>query len=86
MDGTREMFSVCFIPSYSMFPFLLHVWMGEGAHIWVGCLIRCYQSILENPLWFDIFKAWFGLPVGPHPISSGELFVSRADPNKQKFS
>lgn len=75
------MCSVCFVPSYSIFPFLLHGWMGGGAHIWVGCWISCYQSILENPLWFDIFKAWPGLSVGPHTNSSGQLFVSIVEPN-----
>lgn len=53
---------------------------------WVGCVISCYQSSLETPLWFGISEDWPGLPIGNHPIAIGGLFVSIAIPDKQKFT
>lgn len=58
--------------------FFLYV-SGGRRHEWVGCVISCYQSNLETPLWFDIFADWPGLPVRNHPNPSGGLFVSIAD-------
>lgn len=59
---------------------------GEGWHRWVGCVISCYQSALETPLWFDIFEDWPDLPIGNHPNPRGGLIVSIANTNKQKYT
>lgn len=67
------------------FPFFLFS-MGERGvgYGGVGCVISCYQSTLETPLWLDIFEDRPGLPVRNHPNPRGGLFVSLADTNKQK--
>lgn len=73
-----------FCAYFSFLPFFC-LWVG-GGHGWVGCVISCYQSTLEIPLWFDIFEDWTGLPVGTQPNPRGGLFVSIVDTNKQKYT
>lgn len=60
--------------------------MEEGGCGGIGCVISCYQSTLETPLWFDIFEDWPGLPVRNHPNPRRGLFVLRAKTNKQKLT
>lgn len=80
MDLTKSAFGdrVCVL----CLLFFFCIWVGGG----VGCMISCYQSTLETPLWLDIFEDWPGLPVRNHPNPRGGLFVSTADTNKQKYT
>ena len=89
-DSTMKLTNACpviefvFCAYFSFLSFLCMV--GEGGHGWVGCVISCYQSTLETPLWFDIFEDCLGLPVGNHPNPRGGLFVSIVVTNKQKYT
>lgn len=86
VDSTKGVSSdrVCILCLFFLSSFFC-LWVG-GGHGWVGCVISCYQSTLEIPLWFDIFEDWPGFPVGTHPNPRGGLFVSIVDTNKQKYT